>query len=108
VDESTIIDQLEELIEGFGVKIRHEAIKQDEDLVRVVGGLCLLRGEYVLIINSKATTMDRIKTLATALKHFDLDEIYLRPVLRELLDKIPEQKPFKMGCNHGVKVDDSL
>jgi len=108
VDESTIIDQLEELIEGFGVKIRHEAIKQDEDLVRVVGGLCLLRGEYVLIINSKATTMDRIKTLATALKHFDLDEIYLRPVLRELLDKIPEQKPFKMGGNHGVKVDDSL
>ena len=108
MDESTIIDQLEELIEGFGVKIRHEAIKQDEDLVRVVGGLCLLRGEYVLIINSKATTMDRIKTLATALKHFDLDEIYLRPVLRELLDKIPEQKPFKMGGNHGVKVDDSL
>jgi hypothetical protein len=108
VDESTIIDQLEELIEGFGVKIRHEAIKQDEDLVRVIGGLCLLRGEYVLIINSKATTMDRIKTLATALKHFDLDEIYLRPVLRELLDKIPEQKPFKMGGNHGVKVDDSL
>ena len=108
MDESTIIDQLEELIEGFGVKIRHEAIKQDEDLVRVIGGLCLLRGEYVLIINSKATTMDRIKTLATALKHFDLDEIYLRPVLRELLDKIPEQKPFKMGGNHGVKVDDSL
>ena len=108
MDESTIIDQLEELIEGFGVKIRHEAIKQDEDLVRVIGGLCLLRGEYVLIINSKATTMDRIKTLATALKHFELDEIYLRPLLRELLDKIPEQKPFKMGGNHGVKVDDSL
>ena len=86
MDENTIIDQLEELIKRFGIQIRHEAIKQDEDLVRVVGGLCLLRGEYVLIINSKATTMDRIKTLATALKHFDLDQIYLRPVLRELMD----------------------
>ena len=102
MDESTIIDQLEELIEGFGVKIRHEAIKQDEDLVRVIGGLCLLRGEYVLIINSKATTMDRIKTLATALKHFDLDHIYLRPVFRELLDKIPEQRRFKMNGEHPV------
>jgi hypothetical protein len=107
LDEHTIIEQLEELIKRFGVQIRHEAIKQDEDSVNVVGGLCLLRGEYVLIISSKATTMERINALATALKHFDLDQIYLRPVLRELLDKGPEQKPFKMGGNHGVKVDDS-
>jgi hypothetical protein len=107
MDENTIIDQLEELIKSFGVQIRREPIKQDEDLVKVVGGLCLLRGEYILIINSKATTMERINTLATALKHFDLDPIYLRPVLRELLDRIPEQRPFKMGINRGVKVDDS-
>ena len=99
MDENTIIDQLEELIKSFGVQIRREPIKQDEDLVKVVGGLCLLRGEYILIINSKATTMERIKTLATALKHFDLDPIYLRPVLRELLDRIPEQRPFKRGIN---------
>ena len=107
MDQNAIIDQLEELIKSFGVQIRREPIKQDEDLVKVVGGLCLLRGEYILIINSKATTMERIKTLATALKHFDLDPIYLRPVLRELLDRIPEQRPFKMGINRGMKVDDS-
>ena len=94
MDESTILDQLEELAERLGVRIRYEAIKQDEDSINVVGGLCLLRGEYVVIINSKATMQDRIKTLATALKHFELDQIYLRPVLRELLDKIPGQRPF--------------
>jgi N-dimethylarginine dimethylaminohydrolase len=102
MDENTMIDELEELIKSFGVQIRNEAIKQDEDLVYIVGGLCLLRGEYVLIINSKATTMDRIKTLATALKHFDLDQIYLRPVFRELLDKIPEQRRFNMNGEHPV------
>jgi len=96
MDENTIIDRLEELIKSFGIQIRCEAIKQDEDLVNVVGGLCLLRGEYVLIINSKATAMDRIETLATALKHFDLDQIYLRPVLRQLLDRTPEQRPFNL------------
>lgn len=95
MDENTIIEQLEELIKSFGVQIRREPIKQDEDLVKVVGGLCLLRGEFILIINSKTTTMEKINTLATALKHFDLDRIYLRPVLRELLDKIPKQSPFK-------------
>jgi hypothetical protein len=108
VDESTIIDQLEELIERFGVKIRHEAIKQDEDAVKVVGGLCLLRGEYVLIINSKATIRDKMYTLGMALKQFDHDQIYMRPVLRELLDRIPEQRRFNMSGRHGVKVIDSL
>ena len=103
MDENTIAEQLEELIKSFGIQIRCEAIKQDEDLVNVAGGLCLLRGEYVLIINSKATTMDRIKTLATALKHFDLDQIYLRPVLRELLDKTPEQRPFNLMDKQNLK-----
>ena len=96
MDENTIIEQFEELVKSFGIQIRSEAIKQDEDLVRVVGGLCLLKGEYVIIINSKATTMDRIWTLATALKHFDLDRIYLRPVLREILDRVPEQEQFDL------------
>ena len=92
MDEKTIIDQLEELIERFGVQIRHEAIRQDEDSVHVIGGLCLLRGEYVLIINSKATIRDKINTLGMALKQFDHDKLYMRPILRELLDRIPEQR----------------
>ena len=105
MDENTIIEQLEELVKGFGIQIRSEAIKQDEDLVRVVGGLCLLKGKYVLIINSKATMMDRINTLAMALKHFDLDRIYVRPVLRELLDKIPEQERFNLINLNKMEVD---
>jgi len=32
MDEQFIIDQLEELAESFGVRIRYEPIKQDEDL----------------------------------------------------------------------------
>ena len=97
MDESTIIDQLEELIERFGVQIRHEAIKQDEDSAKVLGGLCVLRGEYVLIINSKATIRDKMVTLGMVLKQFNHDQIYMRPVLRELLDRIPEQRPFNMS-----------
>ena len=89
MDEHAIIDQLEELAEGFGIQIRYEPIKQDEDLVKIVGGLCLLRGEYVLIIDIKAAVMDKIKTFAEALRHFDLDQIYIKPALRELLDKAP-------------------
>jgi len=61
--------------------------------------LCLLKGEYVLIVNSNATVRDRISMLATALKHFDLDKVYIRPVVRELLDTIPKQRPFSLDSN---------
>ena len=94
MDDDAIIDCLEELAERFGIQIRYEVIRQDEDFSPVVGGLCVLKGEYVLIVNSKATVTEKIKTLAMALKHFDLDQIYIRPVLRELLDRVPGQKPF--------------
>jgi hypothetical protein len=104
MDEITILDQLEELIKRFGVQIRHEAIRQDEDSVHVIGGLCLLRGEYVLIINSKATISDKIWTLGIALKQFDHDQIYIRPVLRELLERIPEQRRLIVSGKRGLKI----
>ena len=98
--DETIIDYLEELAEKLDVKIRYEAIQQEDDLPYMAGGLCLLRGEYVLIINSKASLKERMNTLAMALKHFDLSQIYVRPVLRELLDRIPEQSPFNSNPPH--------
>jgi len=104
VDENTILDQLEELIERFGVRIRYEAIRQDEDSVHVIGGLCLLKGKYVLIINSKAAVADKIWALGIALKRFNHDQIYIRPVLRELLERIPEQRRFNMSNTVGLKI----
>jgi len=97
MDQKTLTDLLEELIERLNLRIRYETIKQDEDSVKVIGGLCRLRGEYVLIVNSNTTVEDRTETLGRALKHFDLDQIYIRPVLRDFLDKIPQQRPFSGG-----------
>ena len=99
MDENTIVDQLEELAEKFGIQIRYEPIKQDEDLVRVVGGLCILRGEYVVIIDSKAAMRDKIRTLAEAITHFDLDQIYIKPALRELLRKVTPHQYNTGGGN---------
>ena len=99
MDESLVTDLLEELLEGFGVRIRYEVIKQDEDASYVEGGLCLLRRNYVLIVNSNAPARDRIITLARALKHFNLDQIYVRPVVREFLEKIPEQRSFNISSS---------
>ncbi len=79
------------------MKIRHEAIKQDQDLSYEARGLCVLKGEYVLILDSGGAARKRVMTLATALKHFELQKVYIRPVVRELLDRIPEQRPFSIS-----------
>jgi len=55
MDESTIIRQLEALAVTFGLQIRYEAIRIDDDLPNVPGGVCRLKGDNVLIINSTAT-----------------------------------------------------
>lgn len=87
MDEITIIHQLEELAETFGFQIRYEPIKLDDELTSVPGGVCQFKGESLLIINSNATGRDKIKVLAQAVKHFDLDRVYIRPALRELLER---------------------
>jgi hypothetical protein len=87
MDESTIVRQLEDLAETFGLQIRYEPIRLDDDLPNVRGGVCRFKGDDILIINSNATMRDRIKTLAEAVKNFDLDRVYILPVVRELLEK---------------------
>ena len=94
VDEGTVIDFLEELAETLGLRVSYEPIRLDEELGNRPGGFCLLKGEPIIIINPGATPKEKIRILAEAVRHFDLDRIYIRPVLRELLNRVPEQSSF--------------
>jgi N-dimethylarginine dimethylaminohydrolase len=85
LDEDTLLGQLEELAHSLGIEIRYEPLKREGGFFP--GGLCRIKEEYVLILNSAATTEDKIQTMAKALNRFDLSRVYLRPGLREFLDK---------------------
>lgn len=85
VDDHIALDQLEVLADGLGIEIRYEKIPQDD--VTIAGGRYRLKGKNVVVIDSRATTKDRVRILVQALKPFDLADIYIRPALRELLEK---------------------
>ena len=89
LDESALLGQLEELARSLGVQVRFELIRKEG--TSSTGGLCRLKGEYILIVNSKASLDDKIQTLAMALNRFDTSQVYLKPGLREFLDKFPTQ-----------------
>ncbi|MEN6318391.1 MAG: hypothetical protein ABFD82_06505 [Syntrophaceae bacterium] len=86
MDDHTALSQLEGLAYQLGIHVRYEKIGEED--VKSAGGLCLVKGTHVIIINSKATTKDKIQTLAKALRNFDLNDVYIRPALRDLLEKI--------------------
>jgi hypothetical protein len=85
LDEDTLLGQLEELAHSLGIEIRNEPLKREGGFFP--GGLCRIKGEYVLILNATATREDKIQTMAKALNRFDLSGVYVRPGLREFLDK---------------------
>lgn len=85
MDDCIALDQLEALAYGLGIEVRYEKIPQDD--VTISGGLYRLKGKNVIVIDSRAKSKDRIRILVQALKPFNLNDVYIRPALRELLEK---------------------
>jgi hypothetical protein len=84
MDDNTTLSQLEELAQRLGMKVRYEPLKS-EGLLHA-GGFCRVHGQDVVIINKKATGMEKIHILIDVLKRYDLSQIYVLPSLREILD----------------------
>ena len=85
MDNRTLLNQLEELAGKLGIEIRYGNIPGEDS--HHTGGLCRVRGKYMLIIHSRLTVEEKIGVIVKSLKGFEMDNVYLIPVLRELLDK---------------------
>ena len=84
MDDKVILSYLEELAEKLEILVRDEDINIEES--SSTGGLCRVEGKYVIILNSKATVKEKIQVMITALQQFDLTDMYMKPLIRELLD----------------------
>jgi len=79
-----VLGCLEGVAERIGIKIRSERIPEEEG--PVTGGLCRVGGEQVLIYNVNTTTRERIRILSRALHEFDLNDIYVLPSIRDIIE----------------------
>lgn len=80
-----IIEELKILAVQLGATIRFE--KGD-----FKGGYCLLKDSKVIVINKLATSQRKAIILASALKELGIDQIYITPKVRELIDEMFEEK----------------
>jgi hypothetical protein len=84
MNDEVLLNQLEELVEKLEILVRDENINIEES--SSTGGICRIEGKYVLILHSKATVKEKIQVMIKALHQFDLSDIYIKPVIRELLE----------------------
>ena len=90
MDERSLLGQLEELARGLGIEVRYEMLKREGAFTQ--GGLCRLKGQYLLLVNSKAPNRDKIEALALAVNRFDLSQVFMKPGLRDFLARIPKEE----------------
>jgi hypothetical protein len=79
--EEEILQALEQVAEKLSVQVHYEDMKAFE--FRVQDGFCTLKGESHIYIDRKRPVHEKIHILAVELKKFNLEEIYIPPLLRE-------------------------
>jgi hypothetical protein len=85
MDDGVLLNQLEELAGKVGIEIRYGKIDIEES--HRTRGLCRVQGKYFLIMHSRLTAKEKIGIIIKTLKGFEMEDVYVMPVIRELLDK---------------------
>lgn len=76
--EQLMLD-LQDLAQQLGVRVRYE--KGDFE-----GGYCILKEERVLLVNKRLMPNRKSAVLATALHEIGLENVFVKPVLREYIE----------------------
>lgn len=97
-----LCEELKTLAERLGLKVREEI------LLREVGyhprsGTCLVRGEEVLFVDRSLPVGDRVAVLVGELRRRDLQDVYVSPALRRLLEDRNTDESPGTGDNPGPR-----
>ena len=83
MDAGEQFERVLEVAEGIGLAVRFEPISGDG------GGLCRIKGQNVLFVDTLADAGTRLERSLEALSRLPgIDDLYLRPDLREHIDRI--------------------
>lgn len=84
MDPQQLLDELIQAARRLGVEVRSEPF---ETPAAMGGGLCLVRGAHLVLVDLRAPLADRLGALARALRDLESDAVYMAPEARELVDR---------------------
>lgn len=80
---------LNEVAAALGVGVRLERLSGDDEY-RVRSGLCRIKGQTVVFVDSRLEVDGRCRQLGRALWGMELDGVYLRPAVRDYLEGLDQ------------------
>ncbi len=84
MNESVLLEHLEEIANRLGVELRYENLGQSG--FRAGGGYCKLDGKPMILLNRKDSRRRKIRILAESLGRLDLEGIFIPPAVRKVLE----------------------
>jgi hypothetical protein len=81
MDLTTVLQELETLAESLAVEMRYDDLEEGR------GGLCRYGGRTCLIVNRALPVGERVRVISNALARLPLDDVFVRPQVRELLER---------------------
>jgi hypothetical protein len=85
---ATLLDELVRVAERLGLEVRSEPLEpklEGRDHGR--GGLCVVRGRRVVLLDSRAPVPDRIAVLAGVLAALDVESLHMAPLVRATIER---------------------
>jgi|TARA_B100001964_G_scaffold23788_1_gene23815 hypothetical protein len=79
----SLLQSLIELAEKLSVRVIFKNLKDDEFVIK--SGMCSIKGDTLIIIDSRVSLEEKVKTLCKELKKFNLDNIFISPAMRDIL-----------------------
>lgn len=80
-----VYEELKNLAEKLGIEVKEQNFRTTG--IKIKSGLCLVRGKHLFVMNKHNHIQKKVTLLADCLKHFEHDQEYVVPVIREMLSK---------------------
>lgn len=84
--EESLLDELKAAAKAVGFEVRHEKLLREVGY-RVRSGSCRVRGSRLLLLDRALPTSAQIDVLVDELASCSLDDVYLSPAARGLLER---------------------
>jgi hypothetical protein len=84
--DEALCEELKAVATRLGVQVREEVLLREVGY-RVRSGACRVRGEDVIFLDRGLTPAERVQVLVDELAARNLDDVYLSPDLRRLLER---------------------
>ena len=83
-EETNLLSALEQAARAISVDVRYDKLASGD--IKATSGACKIRGVETIIIDRRLSTRERIAALARELSRFDLDQVFLPPAARKLVE----------------------